>query len=46
MRAIPVFLALCAASPAMKGVNEFEKVQFVMKGGVVYKKDGTATAAW
>ena len=29
----------------MKDVNEFEKVQFVMKGGVVYKKDGEATAA-
>jgi hypothetical protein len=28
----------------LKDVTEFEKVQFVMKGGVVYKKDGEAVA--
>ena len=29
----------------MKDVEEFEKVRFVMKGGVTYKKDGEATNA-
>jgi len=37
---------VAVAGDPMKDVQEFEKVQFVMKGGVVYKKDGEATAAW
>jgi imidazolonepropionase-like amidohydrolase len=30
----------------LKDVSQFEKVRFVMKGGVVYRKDGAATAAF
>ena len=37
---------VAVAGDPMKDVEEFEKVRFVMKGGVVYKKDGEATAAW
>ncbi len=36
---------VAVAGDPMKDVQEFEKVQFVMKGGVVYKKDGAATNA-
>ena len=35
---------VAVAGDPLKDVQEFEKVQFVMKGGVVYKKDGEATA--
>jgi imidazolonepropionase-like amidohydrolase len=30
----------------LKDVGQFEKVRFVMKGGVVYRKDGAATSAF
>jgi imidazolonepropionase-like amidohydrolase len=36
---------VAVAGDPMKDVQEFEKVRFVMKGGVVYKQDGEATNA-
>jgi imidazolonepropionase-like amidohydrolase len=36
---------VAVAGDPMKDTQEFEKVRFVMKGGVVYKQDGEATNA-
>jgi imidazolonepropionase-like amidohydrolase len=35
---------VAVAGDPLADVSEFEKVRFVMKGGVVYKRDGKATA--